>query len=87
MMPKCPHCGHDMSPEEIGALLNSLRTVHGGGRPRKPRAQRCPCKKSTLKRAKARNYDCCRQAWGEDIFGAWMNGNWGMGLDPSRRTK
>jgi len=29
---------------------------------RKPGVPRCPCGKSTLKRAKSRNFDCCREA-------------------------
>lgn len=33
----------------------------GGGRPRTA-APRCPCQASTLKRAHARGFDCCKRA-------------------------
>ena len=62
---KCPSCGAHIPTRllksEAARLSNKARMVHGGGRPRSD-AERCPCGASTMKRAKARGFDCCRRA-------------------------
>lgn len=62
-----PHCGQQLTLEEAkslwGARIASLRqsNMPGTGRPRKE-GERCPCGTSTLTRARARVFDCCRGA-------------------------
>lgn len=61
----CPHCEHELTPEEIRALWGSycgtLQTPHAGpGRPRWKK--RCRCGAMTIARAKQRNHKCPARA-------------------------
>lgn len=62
---KCPHCGRRISDRLIRSEADRLNTAarkeHFGGRQRSG-APRCPCGASTLRRAQARGFDCCRRA-------------------------
>jgi hypothetical protein len=57
----CPHCDHELTPEEIRTIwasyTGSLQTPHAGpGRPRYKK--RCRCGAMTVERAKQRNHKC-----------------------------
>lgn len=57
----CPHCKHELTPEEIRSIWGSYcgvrQTPHAGpGRPRWKK--RCPCGAMTKARAKQRNHKC-----------------------------
>lgn len=58
---KCPHCSHELSPEEVKSLWGSycagLAAPHAGpGRPRYKK--RCRCGLMTLDGAKKRGHKC-----------------------------
>jgi hypothetical protein len=56
-----PHCGKRVSRADVARMLVSLREQSSGGRPRSE-TPRCPRGASTLRRAQARGFDCCRRA-------------------------
>ena len=62
---RCPHCNHQIPAKlimsEAGRLSFKKRKTNAGGRPRLD-APRCPCGANTFARARARSFDCCRQA-------------------------
>lgn len=58
---ECPHCEHEITPEELKTLWGrwraSLAAPHAGpGRPRYKK--RCRCGEMTLERARKRNHVC-----------------------------
>jgi len=58
----CPHCEHELTPEEIKTIwasyTSSQRETYGAG-PGRPRyKKRCRCGAMTLERAKQRNHKC-----------------------------
>jgi hypothetical protein len=53
--------GRPLTTKEARAMSEARETYAAGpGRPRK-KGRRCPCGENTLKRAKARNFDCCKR--------------------------
>ena len=58
----CPRCGEPITimRSEAAALLATGKPG-AGGRPRK-RGPRCRCGANTLRRAKARSFECCKKA-------------------------
>lgn len=49
---------------EAARLMRAMRRTKPKG-PALSKKKRCPCGKHTLRRARARNFDCCRRAGGE----------------------
>jgi uncharacterized protein YcgI (DUF1989 family) len=54
------HKGRELSSDEARAMVAARKTTTNAGRKRKT-GPRCACGENTLKRAKARNFDCCRR--------------------------
>ena len=60
LYPRCPKCDQPLTRSEVAAML-ATGQPGSGGRPRK-RGPRCPCGANTLRRAKARGFECCKKA-------------------------
>lgn len=58
----CPYCHRQLEPADIARAMSAARKTHAGGRKRKKGVPRCPCGANTLKRAKARNFECCKKS-------------------------
>jgi len=54
------HKGRELSSDEARAMVAARTNTTNAGRKRK-KGPRCPCGENTLKRAKARNFECCRK--------------------------
>ena len=59
---KIGKAGGKKRAENLTAEERSEASRLAASAPRKPDAKRCPCGKNTLKRAKVRNFECCKKA-------------------------
>lgn len=54
------HKGRELSSEEARAMA-AMRTNTGNAGRKRKKGPRCECGENTLRRAKARNFDCCKR--------------------------